>query len=130
MLLCTVMYSCIAEHWFKPPMKVSERTKAVTHHFSTCMLRLGVIRVFVLLCVFVCERAILSWCPKTWLFTTFFLWTSLQFIFCNTNFAVNKTYMYIYCMPTTTSIVKWETYLFYWLIYFIKTDIKREVGLI
>ena len=30
---------------------------------SECLLRLGVLRVFVLFCVFVCVRGILSYCP-------------------------------------------------------------------
>jgi len=68
-------------------MKVIDRTKAVTKHFleisfkklsikkkknlktqqnnffSKCLLRHGVLRVFVLFCVLDFERAILSWCP-------------------------------------------------------------------
>jgi len=54
--------------------------------FSECLLHFGVLRVFVLLCVFVCVRAILSLCPLTWHVyivykcTKFFLKTYLQFI--------------------------------------------------
>ena len=87
-------------------MEVIDRTKAITQHFlekpfkklsikkkhpkntqtfvSKCMLRLGVLRIFVLFCVgFV--RAILSWFPVTWhtcIYTVYnnFLWTSLQLI--------------------------------------------------
>ena len=34
--------------------------------FSKCLLRHGGVRVFVLFCVLVFVRAILSWCPSTW----------------------------------------------------------------
>jgi len=51
--------------------------------FSKCLLRLRFLRVFVLCCVLVFLRAILSWCEMCEIstqFTTSFLWTSLQFI--------------------------------------------------
>jgi len=88
---------CYSFNWFKPHMKVINRTKAVTqlffeksckklyiikksdkhkNSFSECLLRLGVLRVFALFFVFIFVRAILSWCLKldiSTLFTTFFL---------------------------------------------------------
>ena len=43
--------------------KNPKNTKIV--FFSKCLLRHGVVRVFVSLCVLVFVRAILSWCPLT-----------------------------------------------------------------
>jgi len=83
---CKVCYSL---NWFKLPMKVINRTKAVTQHFlensfkklsikenkkikirksqkyslAKCLLRHDVVRVFVSFLVLVFVRAILSWCP-------------------------------------------------------------------
>ena len=79
---CEVCYSL---NWFKLPMKVIDRTKAVTQHvleiinkkenkkrqirktqkysFSKYLLRHDVVRVFVSFLVLVFVRAILSWCP-------------------------------------------------------------------
>ena len=37
--------------------------KAQKQVFSVCLLRIGVLRTFVLFCVFVCGRANLLWCP-------------------------------------------------------------------
>jgi len=44
-------------------MAMSEKNTKIVVFFSNCLLRPGVLRVFVLFCVLVFVRAILSWRP-------------------------------------------------------------------
>jgi len=71
--------------------------------FSECLLRIGVLHVFVLFCVCLYEQAICHGALKldiSTLFTTFFLWTSLQFICTSYSILRNKITLHLHVLTT------------------------------
>jgi len=82
---------CDSMVWYYASYVVFWKIRKTKEKFrSECLLRLGVLCVFVLFCVCFCVFFVFVYGPfcqcalnidMSTLFTTFFLWTSLQFIF-------------------------------------------------